>query len=64
MTAQILITLTEQGCKVEGAIDNKLVAFGMLECAKEAVSKMHAKQASGIVPASAADAAKLKIAGT
>lgn len=64
MTAQILITLTEQGCKVEGAIDNKVMAFGMLACAQEAISKHHARQTSGIVPASAADAAKLKIAGT
>lgn len=60
MTAQLLISITETGCKVEGAIDNKLVAFGMLELAKEAITKHHAQKANGIVAASAMDAMRLQ----
>ncbi len=58
MTAQLLITLDERGCNVQGPIDNKLVAFGMLELAKEAIQKHHASKAA-IVPATAAEAARL-----
>ena len=58
MTAQILITLDERGCNVQGQIENKLVAFGMLELAKEAIQTHHAKKAA-IVPATAAEASKI-----
>lgn len=59
MNAQIIITITDNGCQVQGAIDNKLVAFGMLELAKEAISKHHAQKANGIVPVSAMEALRL-----
>ena len=60
MTAQIVITLDAQGrCNVQGNIDNKLIAYGMLDLAKEAISEHHKRQGPGIVPASAADAARL-----
>ena len=52
---QLIIQVNDQGaCQVSGHFDNKLVAYGMLECARDAIAKHHAKQANGSVqPASA-----------
>lgn len=51
MPAQVLtITINEQGqLNVSGPINNKLLAYGMLELAKECVAEHHRQQASGIV---------------
>lgn len=42
---------------VNGAIENKLLAFGMLELAKEAISEYH-KQAMARIQAPSADAVR------
>jgi hypothetical protein len=49
--AQLIITFEDNGSvSVSGAIDNKLISFGMLECAKEAISEFHRNKAkSGLV---------------
>jgi hypothetical protein len=57
---QLVITLTDAGqCQVSGPIDNKLICFGALEMAKEAIQEYHKHKKNGIVAASAADAARL-----
>ena len=58
MTAQLLITIDERGCNVQGSIDNKLIAFGMLELAREAIQQHHAQKAA-IVPATPAESLKI-----
>ena len=61
MEMQLLITVTKQGqVNVKGPIDNKLVAYGLLELAKEAVAQYHASKANGsIVPATGLEGLKL-----
>jgi hypothetical protein len=62
MNPQILITVNEQGSiNVQGAIDNTILALGLLESAKHAVLEHAKRKASGIVAASAADAARLAV---
>ncbi len=56
MNAQIIITISPNGCNVQDAIDNKLVAFGMLELAKEAIAEHHRSKSSSVVAATPADA--------
>jgi hypothetical protein len=51
--AQLIITLEDNGTvSVSGAIENKLLCFGLLECGKEAVAMFHAEKAkpAGIIP--------------
>lgn len=53
---ELHITLDDRGAmNVNGAIENKLIAFGLLELAKEAINGFHAEQARKIQPASAAE---------
>lgn len=47
--AEIVIILTDDGrINVNGAIDNKMLAYGLLESAKEAICEHH-KQANQLV---------------
>lgn len=46
MDATITITMTADGrINVTGAITNKVMAYGLLEAAKDAIRDFHAKQA-------------------
>ncbi len=58
---EILITVTAQGqVNVKGPIENKVMAYGLLEVAKEAIAAFHANKANGsIVPATPLDGLKL-----
>jgi hypothetical protein len=48
---QLLITADDQGqVKVEGAIDNRVVAYGLLESAKDAIRTFHKQAAAGTLP--------------
>ena len=48
---QILITLGDDGqLKVEGALQNRALAYGMLELAKDAIRNQQAPKPPGIVP--------------
>lgn len=59
--AQILITLDDAGqVKVEGAIDNKMAAFGLLEVAKESVSDYHKQAQHKVQPAGMGDLALIR----
>lgn len=53
MEMQLLITVTAQGAvNVKGPIDNKLIAYGLLELAKEAIADHHRRlAATSIIPA-------------
>jgi hypothetical protein len=62
MNTQILITIDERGCNVQGHIDNKLIAMGMLELAKDAIRKHH-DQKNAIVPATVAESSKILASG-
>lgn len=55
--AQLVITLAADGTVgVNGPIQDKILCYGLLECARDAINGYAAKQArSPIVPASAAD---------
>lgn len=54
--AQILITLDDAGAvQVQGAIENKMAAFGLLEVAKESISDFHKQAERKIQPASMGD---------
>jgi hypothetical protein len=47
--AELIITLTDDGkINVNGAIENKMLAYGLLETAKEAICDHH-KQANQLV---------------
>lgn len=53
---KLLIEVNPQtgACQVQGPVDNKLLAYGMLEVARDAIDKHHAMKANGSVqPASA-----------
>ena len=41
IVAQIVVTLTKQGVQVSGQIDNKLLAYGLLEQAKDNIRQHH-----------------------
>ena len=48
---QILITLRDDGqLQVEGALQNRAMAYGMLELAKDAIRAMETAKPPGIVP--------------
>ena len=48
---QILITLRDDGqLQVEGALQNRAMAYGMLELAKDAIRAMESAKPPGIVP--------------
>jgi len=51
---ELKIMMDDHGnCRVEGPIDNKMVCYGMLELAKEAIHIHHLKQAERLIqPAS------------
>lgn len=54
MTATITITMTQDGqLAVNGNIENKLMAYGMLELAKEAVAEFHKAQDRRVQPVGA-----------
>lgn len=60
--ARIVITLDDTGrLNVDGSIDNKLIAYGLLELAKEAIVAHHAAQERKVQPVSAAE--RLALAG-
>ena len=62
MEAVITITLAANGqMAVNGAIDNKLVAFGMLELAKEAINEYHRAAQQRVQPVGADALNHLKI---
>ena len=49
MPVSITITMGEDGSLcVDGAIENKLLAYGLLECAKDAINE-HANKAKNLV---------------
>ena len=62
IVAQLAITLTAEGqVLVNGPIDNKLLALGLLECAKDAVLKhcdAAEKRAIVLAPAGVSNALK------
>ena len=48
---QILITLRDDGqLQVEGAIQNRAMAYGMLELAKDAIRAMESAKPPSIIP--------------
>ena len=50
IVAQLVIALTDDGAVgVTGPVDQKLLALGLLECAKEAILKKCAEQERRIV---------------
>jgi len=52
MPFQLTIVIDDVGqCSVNGPIDNKVIAYGMLEVAKEAIAQHHAQKAQLIQPA-------------
>lgn len=56
-TLMLQIIVTPQGqCSVNGAIQNKMIAFGLLEVAKDAINEFHrrAQTSSGVEPVSGA----------
>lgn len=50
--AELIIRLTTEGkIEVQGPIENKLVAYGLLEAARDAIREFHdAKARSPIIP--------------
>jgi hypothetical protein len=53
---QLLITIDDTGkLDVKGALGNKLVCFGALELAKEAITNLHNAQAQRVQPATPGD---------
>lgn len=60
MPLQLVITLDDnQKLDVKGPIQNKLVVFGMLELAKEAIIKFHDQAEQRVQPAAPEDVAAL-----
>jgi hypothetical protein len=56
IVAKIEITLDDSGqLNINGAIDNKMIAYGLLELGKEAVRDMHAEKARRIQAATPAE---------
>lgn len=52
--AQLLITIEHDGkIGVEGPIDDPLLAYGMLECARDAIRDFNDQQKQRIVPGDA-----------
>ena len=48
---EILITLRDHGqLQVEGALQNRAMAYGMLELAKDAIQAMETAKPPGIIP--------------
>lgn len=61
VVAELKISLTDAGAvQVEGAIDNKLLSYGMLEVAKESIATYHADKQRQIQPVTTADIANLR----
>ena len=59
VTAQITITVSDTGAlQVSGSIDNTLLAFGMLEAAKEAIVEHHKQMERKVRPAGIDDVAQ------
>ena len=57
---QIVITIDEDGkSNVQGTINNKIVAYGLLAVARDAINEYHQKQEQRVKPASDADVAAL-----
>lgn len=53
---QLTITLNERGqINVQGPIQNKLMCYGLLELAKDAIAEFHVQQAQKVQPATDAD---------
>lgn len=64
MPAQLVITLDDQGkLGLQGPINNKLLCYGLLELAKDAIVSHHAEQDKRVVQPSANDVAALLKAG-
>lgn len=56
MPFQLLITVDDHGkLDVKGNLANKLVCFGALELAKEAITNLHNEQAQRVQPATPGD---------
>jgi hypothetical protein len=52
MPAQLLITLHENGqIQVEGPLENRILCYGLLECARDALRDMKPAEPKRIVPA-------------
>lgn len=50
MKAQLVITWEDNGnINVQGPIENKLITYGLLEAARDAIKDFNDKAASGIV---------------
>lgn len=50
IVAKLEITMTDKGqIAVNGAIDNKLFAYGLLDCARDAINDYHKEQANKLV---------------
>lgn len=62
VVAEIKISLTDQGAiQVEGeAIQNKMLAYGMLEVAKESIYTHHQNLQRKVQPVTTADIANLR----
>ena len=60
MAYRLVIDIDDQGqLNVNGPIGNKLVAFGMLELAKDAVREFNQQAQQRVVPVTPADMAAL-----
>ncbi len=62
MKAQLIITIEDDGsCNVNGPIKEKMIAYGMLEAAKDAIQEFHQNKAKSqiqLVPAGAIPSVK------
>lgn len=60
----ILLNPLSGAVQVQGPIENKMVAYAMLELARDAIAEKHAKAAkSGIVGVSTADMLEARLKG-
>lgn len=46
----LTITVGENGCRVEGPINDKMTCYGMLELARDAIKTFSERQANGDAP--------------
>lgn len=61
IVAELKITMDDAGgVAVEGAIDNKLLAYGLLEVAKESICRHHEQAQRKVQPITTADIAHLR----
>lgn len=61
IVAELKITMDDAGgVSVEGAIDNKLLAYGLLEVARESISNHHQAAQRKVQPITTADIANLR----